>query len=71
MLERENSVTSERMVAEALAMRFCLTGYTALYRRSSKVLTNNFRRLGRSTYSGGSRKKAYAAVNDIDISCIK
>ena len=32
----------------------------------------NFRRLGRSTGSGGGRKKAYAAVNDIHISpCIK
>ena len=29
---RENSVTSERMVGEAPAMRFSLTEYTALYR---------------------------------------
>ena len=33
--------------------------------------TKNFRRLGRSTGSGGGRKKAYAAVNDIDISRIE
>ena len=35
------------------------------------VLSKNFRRLGLSTGSSGGRKKAYAAVNDIDISCIE
>ena len=43
--ERENSVTSERMVGEAPAMRFSLAGYTALYRAlkvlSSKVITRH------------------------------
>ena len=31
MRERENSVTSERIVGEAPEMGFSLTGYTALY----------------------------------------